>query len=343
VTPERPEDLIDVPPALARMRRFPLDGALLLFDRDSGLTALCDGAETAHLRLRAPRVLQFSLTNACNLACHFCSRDTGAPSAFTAESAFALLRDLDRAGTLEVAFGGGEPLVFKGFSDLVRRLHDHTRLAVHVTTNGTRLTGDVAAALAPCAGEVRLSAYDDVDLRPMIDLLRKHHVSFGINWLVFPDRLPRLETFLFDLLELGCRDVLLLAYKGTDPGLHLSAAETADLATRVRALGLGLAGRMTLKLDVCWGDRMRAVPRLFDGGPCPAGRDFLVITSDKRVAPCSFHHLSLPFETAADVLRLWSEERDKLASAAAAPGCARLSDYGLAAARRSLPMTGATL
>jgi hypothetical protein len=48
---------------------------LLLFDRESGTNVLCDGPETAHLRQRAPRVVQFGITNACNLACSFCSRD----------------------------------------------------------------------------------------------------------------------------------------------------------------------------------------------------------------------------------------------------------------------------
>src|SRR6185369_15616796 len=106
----RPEDDIAVPPQLAHMRRFPLDGALLLFDRDTGLTALCDGPETAHLRQRAPRVVQLGITNACNLACAFCCRELEAASEWTVESAFTLLAGLDRAGVLEVAFGGGEPL-----------------------------------------------------------------------------------------------------------------------------------------------------------------------------------------------------------------------------------------
>jgi hypothetical protein len=121
---------VPVPPLLDSLRRYALDGALLRFARRSGLTALCDGPETEHLRTRAPRVVQVAITNACNLAGTFCSRDTAERSAWTADCAFRLLRDLDRAGTLEVAFGGGEPLVFKGFVDLVRRLDEETRLAV---------------------------------------------------------------------------------------------------------------------------------------------------------------------------------------------------------------------
>src|SRR4051794_15491098 len=108
------------------LRPFPLDAALLLFDRDTGTNVLLEGEETAALRMRAPRSVQFGITNACNLACAFCSRDRGAESAWTPADAFEILADLARAGVLEVAFGGGEPFAFRGFDDLVARLYDET-------------------------------------------------------------------------------------------------------------------------------------------------------------------------------------------------------------------------
>jgi MoaA/NifB/PqqE/SkfB family radical SAM enzyme len=335
---DRPEDAIAVPAALARLRRFALDGALLLFDRQTGLSAVCDGPETAHLRMRAPRVVQLAITNACNLACTFCSRDVDAESAWTADDAFLMLRDLSSRGTLEVAFGGGEPLVFKQFLYLVRRLFDETELAVSLTTNGTRLSTGIAGALAPYVGQIRLSVYDGIDHRPLIAELAGSGARFGVNWLVVPERLPQLEMFIFDLLEMGCRDVLLLSYNGQDRALHLAPEEAHSLAQRVRALGRALAGRMTIKLDVCWGNRMEGVPRLFGDTPCPAGREFIVLTSDKRLAPCSFHHRSYSIATADDVLRVWNEERDALAGAALDPGCARTLGFGLDDATRRLPL-----
>ncbi|MCA9678983.1 MAG: radical SAM protein [Kofleriaceae bacterium] len=318
---------IPVPAALAGLRRVPLDGVLLLFDRRTGLTALCDGPETAHLRQRAPRVVQFAITNACNLACTFCSRDLDAASGWTADDAFATLAALADAGTVEVAFGGGEPLVFRGFAALARRLHAETPLAVSVTSNGTRLDDAMIDALAPSLAQLRISIYDDVDHRP---ILRRAagRLRLGVNWLVTPARLDRVEATVLALYELGVRDVLLLSYNGVDRGLHLRADQAADLAARVRALAVALRGRVQLKLDVCWGERVEAVPRLLDG-PCPAGRDFVVLTSDRRLAPCSFHHASWPVRDAADVLRVWDAQRAALAAPARDPGCARRADYGL--------------
>ncbi len=54
------EDDVEVPSALAGMRRYALDDALLLFDRRTGLTAICDGPETVGLRMRAPQTLPFA-------------------------------------------------------------------------------------------------------------------------------------------------------------------------------------------------------------------------------------------------------------------------------------------
>jgi MoaA/NifB/PqqE/SkfB family radical SAM enzyme len=329
-----PEHIVDeraiaVPPGLAGMRRFALDGALLLFDRDTGWNALLEGDETRALRMRAPRVVQFAITNHCNLACGFCSRDVGSASEWSVDGALAILRDLAAAGVLEVAFGGGEPLVFRGIAELIRRLYDETPLAVSLTTNGRRLDGAMLRAIAGRYGQIRLSLYDDDDWRARIALLAREGARFGINWLLTPERLDRLELDVLDAVASGARDVLVLSYNGRDPALHLSPEQARDAASRIALLAQALRGRATLKLDVCWGERMEGVPRLFTKDDCGAGREHIVITSDRRVMPCSFHHRSFAIDGAADVLRVWREEREALASAARDPGCARTPGHGL--------------
>lgn len=323
---ELPEEL---PGELRAWRRFPLDGALLLFDRDTGRCALCDGPETAALCRRAPRVVQFSITNQCNLACSFCYRPKAAASAWTVDSAFRLLADLAAAGVLEVAFGGGEPWVFPGFARLVRRLHDETPLAISLTTNGLGLTPARLSAIAGAYGQIRLSLYDDNNWRERVALLAGAGARFGVNWLVTPERLADLEAMLLRLAALGCRDALLLSYNGAERALHLSPAESAELGRRVELLARALAGRVEIKLSVCWGDRLEAAPRLLQGRDCGAGRDFVVLTSERTLQPCSFHRLALPIASAADVLALWGGRRQELASPAGIAGCARDRSFGL--------------
>jgi MoaA/NifB/PqqE/SkfB family radical SAM enzyme len=322
-------DDVAVPEAFASWRRFPLDDALLLFDRDTGWNALCDGAETLGLRQQAPRVVQFAITNVCNLACTFCSRDVADASEWTADSAFVFLRDLAAAGVLEVAFGGGEPFAFRGYEQLVRRLRDETPLAVHATTNGRLLDDRRLAAVRGCHGQLRLSLYDDVDWRHQVRRLAASGERFGVNLLLTPARIEHLEVMVCELVALGCPDVLLLRYKGADMALQVDAATAADLGPRVAALARALRGRAEVKLDVCFGAWLAAAPRLFARDDCGAGRDFVVVTSDRRVSPCSFHQQRHPAATAQDVLRLWREERAALAAPALVPGCARLPRHGL--------------
>jgi hypothetical protein len=310
-------------------RPFPLDAALLLFDRETGTNVLLDGEETAALRQRAPRSIMFGITNRCNLACAFCSRDVRAESAWTAGEAFELLADLARAGVLEVAFGGGEPFAFRGFETLVARLHAETPLAIHATTNGLLLTPARLRSLAGRIGELRLSLYDNNDWRGTIALLAEERLRFGVNLLVLPERLPALEALVLEILALGCRDVLLLSYNGPDRSLHLSAPQAADLAARVGALHRALGPRCRIGLSVCWGDRMAPVPQHLERNGCGAGRDFLVLTSDKHVMACSFHHLSFPVGSVADVLAVWNGHAADLAAPSTVAGCARLADYGL--------------
>lgn len=267
----------------------------------------------------------FGITNRCNLRCTFCSRDVGRPSEWSVESAHDVLAGLSAAGTLEVAFGGGEPFAFRGLTDLLVRLRDTTPLALHVTTNGT-LLGDVEwSALRGALGMVRLSLYDEVDWRAAgVTLARAVHsraiTRWGANVLVDDDALAMLPRKLDELAALGAHDVSLLSYVGAGLARRLSSAGESQLGRIIEGSPL------PVRLSVCLGSRV-LVPRLFagadDSGDCGAGRDFVSITPDRRVQSCSFQDASFPVESAADVLRIWSRERDALAQASARDGCAR--------------------
>ncbi len=230
-------------------------------------------------------------------------------------------------GVLEVAFGGGEPWTFRGFATLVRRLYHETPIAVSFTTNGLALTRERIAEIAGCYGQIRLSLYDDNAWRERVAMCAEAGARFGVNYLVTPARLRELETTVCELAALGCRDVLLLAYNGNDATLHLSREEVLELTSRIEALRRALTIR--LALDVCWGERLEAVPRLISKADCGAGSEFLVVTSDRRVMPCSFHQVAIPFETATDLMEIWRSQQPLLSSASRLPGCARAPGFGL--------------
>src|SRR5687768_4135595 len=111
-----------------------VDGGMLAFDRSRGFNCLVRNEHSTAERRTAPRTLQIGLLTPCNLSCDFCYRDTAAPSKLTADFLLDLLKKAADWGVLEVAFGGGEPLLFKGFVPLVRALHEKTPLGINFTT-----------------------------------------------------------------------------------------------------------------------------------------------------------------------------------------------------------------
>ncbi len=305
-------------------RMHALDGKLLLFDRDTGLNVLLEGEETAHFRRIAPRSLLIAVTNACNLTCPFCYRNRGVRSVWDYDTLLRFCQAADQWGVLEVAFGGGEPMLFPRWDEFVCELYDTTRLSVNFTTNGTCLTGEFLQCIAGKYGQIRLSLYEDNHWPETIRLLVDADARFGVNWLITPHELARIETMFAELLAYGVRDFLLISYKGADPALHLNADEHQHLAVFINRV----YQLVQIKLDACWGNTLPNVPRLFAEDDCNAGDAILSITSDKLIKPCSFHPIGIPFETIDDVRAFWVRQR---MACAAAPitGCARLPNRGI--------------
>lgn len=307
-----------------RFRPYALDGAVQYFHPRSGTHVRIAGSHTHHVRKTAPRVVMFGITNACNLACPFCSRDERRESRWTEDSAFAALRDLSRAGALEVAFGGGEPFVFPRFPELITRLHAQTPLALNVTTNGTLLDRTTWAPFAGKFGQVRVSIYGDSVWRRCAELFAETGQLWGANILVDNASTATLPATLADLAAAGCHDVSLLAYVG-EPARLLSPRARRELAE------IALASHVPCRISVCFGSSLE-VPRLLAGfdndGDCGAGSDFITVTPDQRVQSCSFQEHGFSGTSADEILTAWRTQRATLARPSPRIGCARQSRDG---------------
>lgn len=311
-------------------KAHPLDGKLLLFNRQTGMNILIEGGETKHFQRIAPRTLQIALTNFCNLTCPFCYREKSSNSLWRYDTILKFCQGADAWGVLEVAFGGGEPMIFPKFEDLICELYATTKLCVNFTTNGTLLDESFLWAVDGRYGQIRLSIYNDNKWEETIKLLVKRNARFGINWLITPNELKIFEDKFGDLFRLGVRDFLFLSYKGDDSSLHLASEEYPEFEYLITK-AYGFYGEaVTMKFDVCWGNALPNVPRLFPSNDCGAGDDLLSITSDFKIQPCSFHNIAIPFHTMSDVRRYWQNQRNARRAALIA-GCARLHDRGLTA------------
>jgi MoaA/NifB/PqqE/SkfB family radical SAM enzyme len=191
------------------------------FDRSSGTHILFDEIVTKPDTWSvAPRTLSIALSNICDLACYFCYRpktkDT-LPLEFVKQVAAAA----DELGTLEITFGGGEPLLYPDLAVLCEWVWTNTSLGVSLTTHGHRLSPDLIRRLAGRISSIRFSIdgaeqyYSKIRGRPLAPLLEKiraldQAIPFGINVVVSPSHVTELRRVADLAIGLGARDLLII-------------------------------------------------------------------------------------------------------------------------------------
>jgi mycofactocin radical SAM maturase len=117
--------------------------------------------DTFALGLDAPICLTWELTYACNLACVHCLSSSGRrdPRELSTAECRAVIDEMAAMQVFYVNIGGGEPTIRPDFLDLVDYAIDHG-VGVKFSTNGSRISRDVAA---------RLAASDYVDVQISLD------------------------------------------------------------------------------------------------------------------------------------------------------------------------------
>ena len=194
---------------------------LHLFDRQTGLNVLLDGAQAPpESWAKAPRQVSMALTNACDLACPHCYAPKN-PAVLDFGRLTGWLNELDANGCLGIGFGGGEPTLYRCFAELCRYAARNTQLAVTFTTHAHHLTDAFAASLAGSVHFVRVSmdgvgpTYEALRGRTFEALRRRLDTvgalsPFGINFVVNARTLPDLDAATELAAEVGAAEFLLL-------------------------------------------------------------------------------------------------------------------------------------
>lgn len=194
---------------------------LHVFNRINGLNILSDEIPVpAALWSRAPRHVSIALTNRCDLACAHCfvpkSRDE-----LHFDSVTRWLAELDANGTLGVGFGGGEPTLYRRFTELCQHAGRETQLSVTFTTHGHHIDQTMADQLRGSVHFVRVSmdgvgqTYESIRRRSFRDLqarlkLVRTIAHFGINVVVYDRTLRELDETAAVAADAGACELLLL-------------------------------------------------------------------------------------------------------------------------------------
>ena len=162
--------------------------------------------------LDAPICLTWELTYACNLACRHCLSSSGRrdPAELSTAEARSVIDELQRMQVFYVNIGGGEPTIRPDFWDLVDYATAH-HVGVKFSTNGVRITPDVAARLAAsdyvdvqlsldgATAEVNDAVRGDgsyaMAVRAMENLAAAGFSGFKISVVCTRHNLPQLEAF----------------------------------------------------------------------------------------------------------------------------------------------------
>lgn len=194
---------------------------LHFYDRSSGLHILLDESPIPPESVdQGPAVVSIALTNACDLSCPFCYAPKSNHS-LRPDNILGWCRDLDHLGTLEIAFGGGEPTLCPYLPDLCRTLWSETNLGISITTHGQHITRELVHALAGVVSVVRVSIdgpepyYSSIRRRPLGHLIeRLDHIRgkipLGINTVVNSQTLAYFDQMASLVKRLGAVDWLLL-------------------------------------------------------------------------------------------------------------------------------------
>jgi len=191
------------------------------YDRSTGIHVLLDEIPVEeNSRDAGPELLSIALLNACDLDCRFCYAPK-APYRLEPDFVLDICRQFAALGTLEVAFGGGEPTLYPGLGDLCRRIWSETDLGISITTHGHHLSDRLIEELAGHISVIRVSIdapeplYSEIRGRPLSALQQRlsaisGRIPLGVNTVIDRTTLSRLDDLAPVVRKLGAIDWLLL-------------------------------------------------------------------------------------------------------------------------------------
>ncbi len=280
-----------------KIRREPRGLHLYNRNRNNGIHLLFDESPLASgTEHKGPTVLSIALTNACDLTCSFCYAPKSTHS-LDPELVLEWCREVASHGTLEVAFGGGEPTLYKNLPELCRSIWAETDLGISVTSHGQHLDKNLVEALKGYVSVLRISidapepAYSSIRRRPLqlvIENIRRaiDRIPIGINTVVNSMTLETLDTLAEIVAAIGPVDWLLLPE--TRNGIHsMTAAEMNRLSKWI----LGNSSTLNI-LTSAISTSALAVPVLFP--ECP--REYAHVRADKFLCKTSYAEIGVPID-----------------------------------------------
>ena len=253
--------------------------------------------------------INIALTGRCNLRCPCCYKDLNGKELPVERLLYTIDRLHEVGYTTTLMLAGGEPLLYRGIFDVIKRARSYD-MEVYIGTNGTLLRDEKIKQLKEvdvtrvCIGvDPDLVESPAKDPRAYEKTIRafgrlKQHGVYGVaNLIVTHQNLPVLEELVELLIAEGAAGVNFLRPKLQKIGEWYEEAKLDWKDMRhLQYLFAKLRRRdIDVYFDCAFGMLLEGLPRdlIRDDDPsptCAAGIDYLNIDQDGSIVACPYLH-----------------------------------------------------
>ncbi|MDO8648013.1 MAG: radical SAM protein [Candidatus Diapherotrites archaeon] len=302
------------------------------------LQSITEYGITMPQKLSAPLLVEFELTNKCNLACKHCYANSGSKFAkeLDLREVKEILNQINQAGVPLVCFTGGEPLLRPDFFDILSHAK-RIGLVTIVTTNGTLITKEKARKFKELGTDYIRISLDGASIKTH-DWLRGIPGAYkrtvqgirnsieagnktGIGTVLIQENVHELENLIDLAAQLGCTDINAIpliesgrAKSTLNKEIHeMSNEQKKKNEELIVAKAKEYEGKMLLNfLDLDHIRRVKGSSKHFVGwaqGGCAAGRTVCVINPNGEIRPCITLRLNVGSLQKQKFVKIWKNSK----------------------------------
>jgi len=283
---------------------------LELFNKKTGLCLGLDKSDLPHLLSKYPHIqkvngflpskIHILLTQRCNYHCKYCYNDNNNHELdiLTLKTYLDILND---QGVLQLAVGGGEPLLYPHLMEFLQYASDY-RFVINITTNGHLINKDLASRMKDYVNSIQVSLNGSSqsinsktrDFRSFrdairaIEILKSIRIDVGINYLLFVENLSDLPGMAKLLKDIGIKRIIIIRPKIKEKYPEDYTRLVREQIFRMREIYPAIEVRVDCGFSALF-NNIPAIDLAKHGiFGCQAGKDFLILKTDGYFYPCCF-------------------------------------------------------
>lgn len=247
--------------------------------------------------IHVPPIMIFSITHKCNLNCKGCYEKSIRPPAkkeLTDEQLKNIIKQAHELGISFVVVAGGEPFMRPAFFEITK---DYPDIIFTIFTNGLLLNEEMLKIIKDQKNIVPLISLEGCEeetdevrgkgvhtrLENIMTKIKKQSLFFGTSLTLTNSNFETIinETFIQNLINIGCKFFLFLEYNPIKPGTEKWMV-TGSQRKKIMDIMRSFRAKWPALFIAVPGDEEEI------GGCLAAGRGFIHISAEGDVEPCPF-------------------------------------------------------